>query len=195
MNPKSILEKNLKNSIKAKQNFLENPSVLEEFNDAIQALFECYSNGGKLYLAGNGGSAADSQHLAAEFVSKLAFDREALPAEALSVDTSTITAIANDYGYEFIFSRQLEANASPKDMFLAITTSGNSDNLIKALEFCKKKKIKSILLSGKEGGSSKNLADFSIIVPGDTTAEIQEIHILVGHSMCEFIEKEFFPIK
>tara|TARA_Y100000590_G_scaffold468581_1_gene651849 strand:- start:34347 stop:34934 length:588 start_codon:yes stop_codon:yes gene_type:complete len=195
MNPKSILEKNLKNSIKAKQDFLENPPILEEFNDAIEALFECYSNGGKLYLAGNGGSAADSQHLAAEFVSKLAFDREALPAEALSVDTSTITAIANDYGYEFIFSRQLEANASPKDMFLAITTSGNSDNLIKALEFCKKKKIKSILLSGKEGGSSKNLADFSIIVPGDTTAEIQEIHILVGHSMCEFIEKEFFPIK
>jgi len=195
MNPKSILEKNLKNSIKAKQNFLENPSVLEEFNDAIQALFECYSNGGKLYLAGNGGSAADSQHLAAEFVSKLAFDREALPAEALSVDTSTITAIANDYGYEFIFSRQLEANASPKDMFLAITTSGNSVNLINALEFCKKKKIKTILLSGKEGGSSKNLADFSIIVPGETTAEIQEIHILVGHSMCEFIEKEFFPIK
>ena len=178
MNPKSILEKNLKNSIKAKQDFLENPPILEEFNDAIEALFECYSNGGKLYLAGNGGSAADSQHLAAEFVSKLAFDREALPAEALSVDTSTITAIANDYGYEFIFSRQLEANASPKDMFLAITTSGNSDNLIKALEFCKKKKIKSILLSGKEGGSSKNLADFSIIVPGDTTAEIQEIHIL-----------------
>ena len=195
MNPKSILEKNLKNSIKAKQDFRENPPILEEFNDAIEALFECYSNGGKLYLAGNGGSAADSQHLAAEFVSKLAFDREALPAEALSVDTSTITAIANDYGYEFIFSRQLEANASPKDMFLAITTSGNSDNLIKALEFCKKKKIKSILLSGKEGGSSKNLADFSIIVPGDTTAEIQEIHILVGHSMCEFIEKEFFPIK
>ena len=96
MNPKSILEKNLKNSIKAKQDFLENPPILEEFNDAIEALFECYSNGGKLYLAGNGGSAADSQHLAAEFVSKLAFDREALPAEALSVDTSTITAIANE---------------------------------------------------------------------------------------------------
>jgi len=195
MNPKSILEKNLRNSIKAKQSFLQSLSILEEFNDAIKALFECYSKGGKLYLAGNGGSAADSQHLAAEFVSKLAFDREALPAEALSVDTSTITAIANDYGYEFIFSRQLEANASPKDMFLAITTSGNSVNLINALEFCKKKKIKTILLSGKEGGSSKNLADFSIIVPGETTAEIQEIHILVGHSMCEFIEKEFFPIK
>ena len=122
----------------------------------------------------------------------VAFDREALPAEALSVDTSTITAIANDYGYEFIFSRQLEANASPKDMFLAITTSGNSENLIKALEFCKKKKIKSILLSGKEGGSSKNLADYSIIVPGNTTAEIQEVHILVGHSMCEFLENSFF---
>ena len=195
MKPKAILEKNLRNSINAKQNFLEDASIIKEFNDAIEALYECYSNGGKLYLAGNGGSAADSQHLAAEFISKLAFDREALPAEALSVDTSTITAIANDYGYEFIFSRQLEANASSKDMFLAITTSGNSDNLIKALEFCKKKKIKSILLSGKEGGSSKGLADFSIIVPGNTTAEIQEIHILVGHSMCEFIEKSIFPIK
>ena len=119
MNPKSILEKNLRNSIKAKQSFLQSLSILEEFNDAIKALFECYSKGGKLYLAGNGGSAADSQHLAAEFVSKLAFDREALPAEALSVDTSTITAIANDYGYEFIFSRQLEGLGNKNDVLIS----------------------------------------------------------------------------
>ena len=124
-------------------------------------MLECYKNGGKLYLAGNGGSAADSQHLAAELISILAYDRNPLPAEAITTDTSAITAIANDYGYEYIFSRQLEGNASDKDMFLAITTSGKSDNLIKALKFCKERGIKTILFTGKDGGQAIKFADFS----------------------------------
>ena len=195
MKPQEILKNNLNNSITAKKKLLADEDNLNEFNLALNCLLECYKNGGKLYLAGNGGSAADSQHLAAELISKLAYDRNPLPAEAITTDTSAITAIANDYGYEYIFSRQLEGNASDKDMFLAITTSGKSDNLIKALKFCKERGIKTILFTGKDGGQAIKFADFSIIAPGDSTASIQELHILLGHSMCEFIEKSIFPIK
>ena len=192
MRAQEILKTNLSLSIEAKKSLLFDEHNLTAFNAAVEALLHTYKNGGKLYLAGNGGSAADSQHLAAEFISKLVLERNPLPAEALTVDTSTLTAIANDYGYENVFSRQLEANATSKDMFLAITTSGNSKNLLKALEFCKKNKIRSILFTGRDGGESKNLADYSIIAPGATTATIQEVHILLGHSMCEYIESELF---
>ena len=195
MKPKNILIKNLESSIGYKKYFLTDITNLLSFEDAMQCLLSTYKSGGKLFLAGNGGSAADSQHLAAELISKLAYDRNPLPAEAITTDTSTITAIANDYGYENIFSRQLEASASDKDMFLAITTSGKSENLIEALKFCKKKGIKSILFTGNNGGESIKFADFTIIAPGDSTASIQEVHILLGHSMCEFIEKSIFPIK
>ena len=192
MRAQEILKKNLSLSIEAKKSLLFDEHNLTAFNSAVDALLHTYKDGGKLYLAGNGGSAADSQHLAAEFISKLVLERNPLAAEALTVDTSTLTAIANDYGYENVFSRQLEANATSKDMFLAITTSGNSKNLLKALEFCKKNKIRSILFTGRDGGESKNLADYSIIAPGATTATIQEVHILLGHSMCEYIESELF---
>tara|TARA_B100001123_G_C15311630_1_gene1024574 strand:- start:923 stop:1510 length:588 start_codon:yes stop_codon:yes gene_type:complete len=195
MKAQEILKNNLNNSITAKKKLLADEDNLNEFNLALNCLLECYKNGGKLYLAGNGGSAADSQHLAAELISKLAYDRNPLPAEAITTDTSAITAIANDYGYEYIFSRQLEGNASDKDMFLAITTSGKSDNLIKALKFCKERGIKTILFTGKDGGQAIKFADFSIIAPGESTASIQELHILLGHSMCEFIEKSIFPVK
>jgi len=195
MNPKSILEKNLTLSIESKNIFLQDKENLNSFKSAVENLLETYKGGGRLFLAGNGGSAADSQHIAAEFVSRLVYDRPALPAEALTVDTSALTAIANDYGYENVFSRQLEANAREKDMFLAITTTGNSPNLTKALEFCKTNNIKTILFTGKDGGIAKSIADHVIIAPGASTATIQEIHILLGHSMCEFIERELFPQK
>jgi D-sedoheptulose 7-phosphate isomerase len=193
MNAKETLKKNLSVSLEAKTEFLSDEVNLEKFNNAIEALLEVYKHGGKLFLAGNGGSAADSQHLAAEFISKLVFDRNPLPAQALTTDTSTLTAIANDYGYDNVFSRQLEANATKKDMFLAITTSGNSPNLLKALTFCKENQIKSILFSGKGGGEAATIADFSIVASGKETASIQEIHILLGHSMCEYIESSMFP--
>ncbi len=193
MNPKSILKKNLALSIESKNAFLQDKENLNSFESAVKDLLQVYKEGGRLFLAGNGGSAADSQHLAAEFVSRLVYDRPALPAEALTVDTSALTAIANDYGYESVFSRQLEANAREKDMFLAITTTGNSPNLNQALKFCKTKNIKTILFTGKDGGIAKSLADHVIIAPGPSTATIQEIHILLGHSLCEYIEKEMFP--
>ncbi len=193
MNSTDILIKNLETSINSKKVFLEETNTIAAFGAAVDSLLKTYQGGGRLFLAGNGGSAADSQHLAAEFVSRLVYDRPALPAEALTTDTSALTAIANDYGYEEVFSRQLEANASEKDMFLAITTTGNSPNLIKALEYCNEARIESILFTGKDGGPAKSLANHVIIAPGPTTASIQEIHILLGHSMCEHIESKMFP--
>lgn len=193
MNSTDILIKNLRTSIDSKKNFLEESNTITAFGSAVDSLLKTYQEGGRLFLAGNGGSAADSQHIAAEFVSRLVYDRPALPAEALTTDTSALTAIANDYGYEEVFSRQLEANASEKDMFLAITTTGNSPNLIKALEYCNKANIESILFTGKDGGPAKSLANHVIIAPGPSTAAIQEIHILLGHSLCEYIEREMFP--
>lgn len=195
MKAAEILKKNLLQSIDAKTELLEDEESIKVFNEAIEELLSIYKNGGKLFLAGNGGSAADAQHLAAEFISRLIFDRDPLAAEALTTDTSTLTAIANDYGYEKVFSRQLEANATPKDMFLAITTSGNSPNILEALNYCKKSNIKSILFTGKDGGPAADIADFTIIATGGTTAPIQEIHILLGHSMCEYIEASLFSPK
>jgi D-sedoheptulose 7-phosphate isomerase len=193
MNPENILKKNLTSSLESKNILISSPDILQTFELASKSLLDKYKKGGRLFLAGNGGSAADSQHLAAEFVSRLVYDRPALPAEALTTDTSALTAIANDYGYEYVFSRQLEANAKEGDMFLAISTTGNSSNLNKALEFCKSNGIESILFTGRDGGQAGLLADYVIIAPGETTATIQEIHILLGHSMCEYVEKEMFP--
>ena len=154
----------------------------------------CYQKGGRLYIAGNGGSAADSQHLAAEFVSKLARDRNPLPAEALTTDSSIITAIANDYGFEQVFSRQLAGKLQTNDVFLGITTSGRSPNIINALEVCKSKNIKTIVFSGRDGGQVKSVADYCIIVPGVLTSTIQELHILLAHTLCESVEAALFPI-
>jgi D-sedoheptulose 7-phosphate isomerase len=148
--------------------------------------------GGRLYIAGNGGSAADAQHLAAEFVSKLSRDRAPLPAEALTVDSSILTAIGNDYGYDFVFSRQLAGKATSKDVFLGITTSGQSANILKALEECRLLKIPSIVFCGRDGGAAKELADYCILAPGIATSTIQELHILLAHTLCECVEGAMF---
>lgn len=190
--PSELLSKNLVASINAKRRFLEVSDQLAEFSEAAEALSKAYENGGRLYIAGNGGSAADAQHLAAEFVSKLARDRAPLPAEALTVDTSIITAIGNDYGYDKIFSRQIDGKMTKDDIFLGITTSGNSENIVKALEVCNKKGLKSIVFSGRKGGTVKGLADHCIIAEGENTATIQEIHIVLAHSLCEYIERKMF---
>jgi len=192
MNYAGVLKKNLTTSIDAKKDFLERSDQLEVFDSVAQCLIKHYKHGGRLYIAGNGGSAADAQHLAAEFVSKLAKDRDPLPAEALTVDSSILTAIGNDYGFDQIFSRQIAGKMTDKDVFLGITTSGNSKNIIRAIEQCKLMNIPSILFSGHTGGVAQSLADFSILVPGHTTATIQELHIVLAHSLCECIEMEIF---
>jgi len=188
----SALEQNLNASIEAKKNFLLKQEQLEIFSQAVQEVVKRYKAGGRLYIAGNGGSAADAQHLAAEFVSKLARDRAPLPAEALTVDASILTAIGNDYGFDQVFSRQVQCKAGKNDIFLGITTSGNSENILKAVEVCKELSIPSIVFTGYDGGKVANQADFCIVVPGTATSTIQEIHIVLAHTLCQCVEAEIF---
>jgi D-sedoheptulose 7-phosphate isomerase len=187
-----ILKKNLIASIGAKQRFLLQDDQLSVFNNAAQKIVDRYRLGGRLYIAGNGGSAADAQHLAAEFVSRLARDRAPLAAEALTVDTSILTAIGNDYGYDQVFSRQIAGKMTEKDIFLGITTSGRSPNILKALDTCRQRAIPSIVFAGRDGGAAKDVADYCIVVPGEMTSTIQEIHIVLAHSLCECVERAIF---
>lgn len=184
------LKANLLESIQAKQALLEQPGTFEVFEQAVACIVHSYRQGGRLYIAGNGGSAADAQHLAAEFVAKFSRPRAPLAAEALTTDTSTLTAIGNDFGFEEVFSRQIIAKASPDDVFLAISTSGNSKNILRALEECKKKAIPSILFSGGTGGEAAKLAQFNVLAPTVITSHIQEIHQVLYHTLCECVETE-----
>jgi D-sedoheptulose 7-phosphate isomerase len=187
-----ILRKNLIASIEAKQQFLVMEGQIEVFNRSVEAVIQRYRQGGRLYIAGNGGSAADAQHLAAEFVSKLARDRAPLPAEALTVDSSILTAIGNDYGYDEIFSRQITGKMTSRDIFLGITTSGKSPNILKALVACREISVPSIIFTGRDGGAAIALADYCIVVPGEMTSTIQEIHIVLAHALCESVESAIF---
>lgn len=158
--------------------------------NASNTIIDCYKNGGKVFLIGNGGSAADAQHIAAELVGRFKLERSSLSAIALTANTSIITALANDYGYEIIFSRQLESLANNKDVLIAITTSGNSPNILKAVESVKLKNIKVIGMTGKTGGKLKYVVDILINIPSDNIPRIQEAHITIGHIICGLVEKE-----
>ena len=183
-----LLTRNLELSIEAKRQLLKDVESLSIFSQAVATVIDRYRRGGRLYIAGNGGSAADAQHLAAEFVSKLARDRAPLPAEALTVDSSILTAIGNDYGFDYIFARQLAGKLTPNDVFLGITTSGKSPNILRAVESCQAMSIPTIIFSGRDGGEVKQLADFCIVVPGLATSTIQELHIVLAHTLCECVE-------
>ncbi|WP_433692602.1 D-sedoheptulose-7-phosphate isomerase [Herbaspirillum seropedicae] len=186
------LQRNLDASIRAKQRLMQESATLAVFDAAVAATIAAYRNGRRIYIAGNGGSAADAQHLAAEFVSKLARDRAPLPAEALTTDSSILTAIGNDYGYEQVFSRQLAGKAVAGDIFLGITTSGRSPNILRALEQCRAMGVPSILFTGRDGGPARPLADHAIVVPGEATSTIQELHIVLAHTLCESVEAALF---
>jgi len=175
-------------SIQIKQEFLNNQTNLDSFYEAVRICVECLKEGGRIYLAGNGGSAADAQHFAAELVCKFSRDRNPIPAESLTTDSSIITAISNDYSYDSIFERQLKAKLKCEDIFIGITTSGNSKNIIKALGEVKIKKAKSILFAGNGGKKIVNLSNIAILVPSSETKFIQETHIMLLHVLCETIE-------
>ena len=192
LNSIAMLKDNIHASISAKQSLLADAEFQNLFSKVVNVVLESYKKGGRLYIAGNGGSAADAQHLAAEFVSKLAKDRGPLPAEALTTDSSILTAIGNDYGFNKVFSRQLLGKANSSDIFLAISTSGQSPNILEALKECKKIGVKSILFSGRDGGQAKELADYCLTVPGALTSTIQEVHILLAHSLCQCVEDTLF---
>jgi D-sedoheptulose 7-phosphate isomerase len=188
-----LLKSNMDASIQNKKNWMMDTLNLKEFIQAVEHVVEAYRRGGRLYIAGNGGSAADAQHLAAEFVSKLARVRNPLPAEALTTDSSILTSIGNDYGFDQVFARQLRAKITPQDVFLAITTSGNSPNILQALRECQLIGARSILFTGRDGGEAKCLADFVILAPGEKTSTIPEIHLVLEHTLCECVELALFP--
>ena len=146
-------------------------------------------SGKRIYLCGNGGSAADAQHIAAELIGRFVRERRSLPAIALTTDTSALTAISNDYGYEQVFSRQVEGLAEEGDVLIAISTSGNSSNILKAVEVARERGSRVIGLSGKSGGDLHTAVDLSLVVPSDVTARIQEMHIVIGHLLCALIER------
>ena len=188
----ALLKTNLLDSISAKQAMIAQADQLAVFERAATEIVARYRNGGRLYIAGNGGSAADAQHLAAEFVSKLARDRAPLPAEALTVDSSILTAIGNDYGYEQVFARQVAGKVTAKDIFLGITTSGNSPNILLAVQKCRELGVPTIVFTGHDGGRVRPMADYCVIAPGATTATIQEVHIVLAHTLCECVERALF---
>jgi D-sedoheptulose 7-phosphate isomerase len=147
--------------------------------------------GNKVLLAGNGGSAADAQHIAAELSGRFVKERRALPGIALTTDTSALTSIANDYGYEYVFSRQVEALAKPGDLFIGISTSGNSQGILNAFDAARKLECTTLGLSGRSGGKMNGICDLNIIVPSEITARIQEMHILIGHILCKAVDEAF----
>ncbi len=174
---------------------IETAKKMEELlplvNQAAKLCIDSLKNGGKVLIFGNGGSAADAQHIAAELSGRFKKERQALAGIALTTDTSALTAIGNDYGYEFVFSRQVEALCNKNDVVIGISTSGNSLNVIKAINSAKNIGAKAITLSGKSGGEMKELGDVNIVIPSNDTPRIQEMHIMVGHMICALIDEEF----
>ena len=166
--------------------------LASQIQDFVNVLLQCFAGGNKVLICGNGGSAADSQHFAAELVVRFKKERKALPSIALTTDSSILSACSNDYSFEEVFSRQVEALGSQGDILIGISTSGNSPNVIKAIESGKNQKLKTITLLGKNGGKLKGNADIELIVPSDNTARIQEVHIMILHIVCDLMEKEMF---
>lgn len=165
--------------------------LVDDIDKASHMMIDALKAGNKIMVCGNGGSAADSQHFAAELSGRYKLDRDAISCVALTTDTSALTAIGNDFGFDFVFSRQVEALAKKGDILLAISTSGNSTNVIKAMNVARSMDCKVIALSGKSGGEMNNCSDLNIIIPSSSTPRIQEMHLIIEHILCDTIEREF----
>ena len=166
------------------------PNLFAQISDVGILLQNCIKNGGKILLCGNGGSAADAQHIAAEIVGRFKKERKGMPAIALTTDTSILTSVGNDYGYDYIFARQIEALCRPEDLVIGITTSGNSANVVSAMQAAKEIGAVTVGLTGGTGGKLTAICDHNLVMPSSVTARIQEAHIFVGHSLCEILESE-----
>ncbi len=182
----------ISSSISVKQQVLQDAVILNTMEKITDAIVDCFKNNGTVLLCGNGGSAADAQHLAAEFSGRFYKDREPLNAEALHVNTSYLTAVANDYSFNEVYSRLVKAKGKKGDVLIALSTSGNSANIVEAAKTAKAKEMKVIAFTGKDGGKLKEYADFLINVPSTDTPRIQECHILVGHIICQLVEEKYF---
>jgi D-sedoheptulose 7-phosphate isomerase len=187
-NIKTVIEK----SIAVKTALLNNQPLIKTIGDCVANIVNCYKNGGKVLLCGNGGSAADAQHIAAELSGRFYFDRPSLAAEAIHVNTSYLTSVANDYSFDEIYARYISGAGKTGDVLIAISTSGNSENIIRAIAAAKKVGMFTIAFTGDSGGKIKNSADLLINIPSTDTPRIQESHILVGHIICEMVEREIF---
>lgn len=186
------ISQSIQDSIQAKKAILDNPEFSTRIEAAAEMMVASLRQGGKIHFCGNGGSAADAQHLAAELSGRFYFDRPPLNAEAMHCNTSYLTAVGNDYGYELIFSRLLEGTAKKGDVIVGISTSGNSKNILNAFEKAKEMGIHIIALTGETGGNMKEYADVLLNVPSKDTPRIQESHIMIGHIICELVETSMF---
>ena len=187
------IENIIQDSINVKQLILKDKDLVKRINEAASLCVESLKNGGKIHFCGNGGSASDAQHLAAELSGRFYYDRPPLNAEALHVNTSYLTAVANDYSFEMVYARMLQASAKKGDILVGISTSGNSANILKTIEVAKEMGVKTIGMTGEKGGKMANCCDILINVPSQCTPRIQEAHIMIGHIICEIIESIMFP--
>lgn len=179
-------------SIAVKQQVLENAELQQRIESAVTTITNAFNNGKKVLFCGNGGSAADAQHLAAEFSGRFYKDRKALPAEALHCNTSYLTAVANDYSYDAVYARIIDGIGQQGDVLVGLSTSGNSGNILKAFEVAKSKGVVTIGLTGESGGKMKELSDILLNVPSNDTPRIQESHIMIGHIICQLVEEQIF---
>ena len=179
-------------SVDTKQAILKDEALLSTIEKIVNTVTTAFKNGNRVYFCGNGGSAADAQHLAAEFSGRFYTDRKALPAEALHCNTSYLTAVANDYSYDVIYSRMIDGIGLKGDVLIGLSTSGNSKNIIKAFEVAREKGIITVGFTGSTGGKMKELSDYLVNVPSIDTPRIQESHILVGHIICQLVEELYF---
>ena len=187
------IKKIIQSSIETKQQVLQNEELLITLSEVVNRIVTAFNNGKRVYFCGNGGSAADAQHLAAEFSGRFYTDRKALPAEALHCNTSYLTAVANDYGYDVVYSRMIDGIGQSGDVLIGLSTSGNSANIVKAFEVAKEKKMITIAFTGISGGQMKSVCDYLINIPSTDTPRIQESHIMLGHIICQLVEEKMFP--
>lgn len=179
-------------SISVKQQILQNEQVINTIENVVEVIVKAFQNDKHVYFCGNGGSAADAQHLAAEFSGRFYTDRKALPAEALHCNTSYLTAVANDYSYDVVYSRMIDGIGREGDVLVGLSTSGNSKNIINAFEKAREKKIITIGFTGESGGGMRSCSDYLINIPSNDTPRIQESHILAGHIICQLVEENYF---
>lgn len=190
---KSDITEIIRQSIQLKQDVLDDDKIIDKIHQIAILIIDCYKNGGKVLFCGNGGSAADAQHLAAELSGRFYYDRKPLSAEALHVNTSYLTAVANDYAFDQVYARLVEGAGKAGDILIGLSTSGNSPNVLNAFKVAKSKGITAIALTGEGGGKLSSLCDHCISVPSKDTPRIQEVHILIGHIICMLVERSLFP--
>ena len=186
------IKKIIEASVETKQKILKNEALLATIQKVVDVITDAFKKAKRVYFCGNGGSAADAQHLAAEFSGRFYTDRHALPAEALHCNTSYLTAVANDYGYNEVYSRMIDGIGQEGEILIGLSTSGNSENIIKAFEAARQKQMITIAFTGETGGKIKNISHHLINVPSNDTPRIQESHIMIGHIICQLVEEKYF---